>query len=168
MYSMLPSVNVENYTSLLPIVIHFVSMVLLLLLRSKEWCWIRIDKNGHICFIAEFCGTTLSFSSRTVMLLIYLSYIAFTMLHYFLLLRISPGLWYWMNFVTGPFFICWTDMWISSLSLTVISSKLHVFPLKVKVSLKNPINSQILINELPTQKWKTHEEIKKHYSFNSY
>lgn len=46
------------------------------------------------------------------------------------------------------------------LSLTVISSKLHVFPLKVKVSLKNPINSQILINELPTQKWKTHEEIK--------
>lgn len=82
MYSMLPSVNVENYTSLLPIVIHFVSMVLLLLLRSKEWYWIRIDKNGHICFIDEFCGTTLSFSSRTVMLPIYLSYIAFTMLHY--------------------------------------------------------------------------------------
>jgi hypothetical protein len=79
------SVNKDILTVSLPICIPFISSsCLIALARNSRTMLNRSRDSGHPCFVSNFRGNAFSFYPLSMMLAIGLSYIAFTVLRYFL------------------------------------------------------------------------------------
>jgi hypothetical protein len=82
-YKNILSANRDILIVCLPICIPFISSsCLIALARNYRTMLNRSGESGHPCLIPDFRGNSFSFSSLSMMLVVHLSYIAFTRLRY--------------------------------------------------------------------------------------
>ena len=99
MYRIMLSANNDSFTSSFPIWVTFISSCLIAVTRTSSTMLNQRDESGHSSLVPDLKGNTCSFCPLSMMLAVYLSYVAFIMfrcvpsIHTVLRVFITNGCW---------------------------------------------------------------------------